>query len=55
MSPVAGSLAIPLMSDENCGAFRIAVGVVGSEPLPPLGSVAVGIRSGVEGVAPPGV
>lgn len=57
MSPVGGSLAIPLISDENCGALRIALGVDGSEPLPPFGSVAgVGTAlNSVVGVAPAGV
>ena len=56
-SPVGGSFAIPLMSDENCGALGIPVGVVGSEPLPPLGSIAAGgvLTSGVVGVTPIGV
>ena len=55
MSPVGGSFAIPLISDENCGALGMLVGVVGSEPLPPFGSVEVVCRSGVVGVAPLGV
>lgn len=48
---------MPLMSDENCGTFGMPVGVVGSEPLPPLGSVAAEdvLTSGVVGVAPLGV
>ena len=48
---------MPLISDENCGTFGMPVGVVGSEPLPPLDNVAaeVLLTSGVVGVAPLGV